>query len=92
MGSCRSDFSIEKLEIVVPNWRIIEVAGKSVIIIRRFDRINGQRVPFLSAMSMLGATDHSDDHSYLGHCRCTKAVWFPNLKKILIQLWRRNCI
>jgi serine/threonine-protein kinase HipA len=35
-----------------------------VLIIRRFDRSDGQRVPFLSAMSMLGAKDN-EQHSYL---------------------------
>ena len=77
-----------KAGIVVPDWRIIEVAGKSVIIIRRFDRINGQRVPFLSAMSMLGATDHSDDHSYLDIADVLR-MYGSKPKEDLIQLWRR---
>jgi serine/threonine-protein kinase HipA len=38
--------------------RIEQVAGKSVFFSRRFDRTtNGQRVPFLSAMAMLGFKD-----------------------------------
>jgi len=34
-----------------------EVAGKSVLLSRRFDRRDGQRIPFLSALSMLGLRD-----------------------------------
>jgi serine/threonine-protein kinase HipA len=53
-----------KAGITVPLWRIAVVSEKPVLILRRFDR-NGQlRIPFLSAMSMLGARDH-ETHSYL---------------------------
>jgi len=34
-----------------------EVAGKSVLLSRRFDRRDGHRIPFLSALSMLGLRD-----------------------------------
>jgi serine/threonine-protein kinase HipA len=50
--------------IPVPEWRIETVAGKTVLLLRRFDRIDARRVPFLSAMSMLGADDN-DLRSYL---------------------------
>ncbi len=50
--------------IPVPSWRIEEVAGRAVLLLRRFDREAGCRVPFLSAMSMLGADDN-ESHSYL---------------------------
>ena len=50
--------------IVVPEWRIETVAGKTVLLLRRFDRTEGCRVPFMSAMSMLGADDN-DFRSYL---------------------------
>jgi serine/threonine-protein kinase HipA len=35
-----------------------------VLIVRRFDRVDGCRIPFLSAMSLLGARDN-ESHSYL---------------------------
>jgi serine/threonine-protein kinase HipA len=35
--------------IPVPEWRIETVAGKTVLLLRRFDRIDACRVPFLSA-------------------------------------------
>lgn len=53
-----------KAGIVVPDWRVESVADRSVLILRRFDRANGLRIPFLSAMSMLGARDN-EARSYL---------------------------
>lgn len=50
--------------IQVPSWRLETVLEKQVLIIKRFDRHDGQRIPFLSAMSMLGARDN-EQHSYL---------------------------
>ncbi|GJL95503.1 MAG: phosphatidylinositol kinase [Hyphococcus sp.] len=43
--------------------RLEEVAGRSVSIIRRFDRDGANRIPFLSAMSLLGKSD-GDQASY----------------------------
>jgi serine/threonine-protein kinase HipA len=48
----------------VPDFRLEKIAGRSAIILRRFDRDDGMRIPFLSAMSMIGAGDN-DDHSYI---------------------------
>ncbi|HXR97610.1 MAG TPA: type II toxin-antitoxin system HipA family toxin [Terriglobales bacterium] len=53
-----------KAGIAVPTWRLETVAGKPVLLSRRFDREGGVRVPFLSAMSMLDARDN-DARSYL---------------------------
>ena len=53
-----------KAGIPVPSWRLETVAGKRVLLVRRFDRDREMRVPFLSAMSMLGAKDN-EEHSYL---------------------------
>ena len=50
--------------LAVPDWRL-ELAGeKPVLLLRRFDRAEGTRIPFLSAMSMLGAQDN-EARSYL---------------------------
>jgi len=54
----------ERAGIVVPTWRLEEVAGRPVLILKRFDRNEEGRVPFLSALSMLSAKDH-DTHSYM---------------------------
>lgn len=50
--------------IAVPQWRLEPVGGRRVLLLRRFDRAGSARIPFLSAMSMLGASDH-DARSYL---------------------------
>jgi serine/threonine-protein kinase HipA len=50
--------------IPVPDWRIEQIEGRSVLLLRRFDRDENLRIPFLSAMSMLGAQDN-EQHSYL---------------------------
>ncbi len=53
-----------KANIAVPTWRLERVAKKSVLLLRRFDRMDGMRLPFLSAMSMLDAKDN-EPRSYL---------------------------
>ena len=50
--------------IAVPAGRVETVANKPVLLVRRFDREGNRRIPFLSAMSMLGARDN-DGRSYL---------------------------
>jgi serine/threonine-protein kinase HipA len=53
-----------KARIAVPTSRLETVANKPVLLLRRFDRDGKRRIPFLSAMSMLGAKDN-ETHSYL---------------------------
>lgn len=53
-----------KAGISIPSWRLEDVGGRAVILLERFDRRDGRRIPFLSAMSMLGANDH-ETRSYL---------------------------
>lgn len=50
--------------IRVPDWRLETILNKPVLITKRFDRSASERIPFLSAMSMLGAKDN-EEHSYL---------------------------
>jgi len=49
---------------VIPAWRLETVADRPVLLLRRFDREEGTRVPFLSALSMLDAKDN-ETRSYL---------------------------
>lgn len=50
----------------VPSWRLDEIAGRPVLLVTRFDRDpKGNRVPFMSAMTALDATDHGPQRSYL---------------------------
>ena len=53
-----------KAGIATPVARLEDVAGKPVLVVTRFDRVKGRRLPFLSAMSMLGAKDN-ESRSYL---------------------------
>ncbi|MFT4177800.1 MAG: type II toxin-antitoxin system HipA family toxin [Luteolibacter sp.] len=43
--------------IATPSHELVHVAGKAVLLSRRFDREGNHRIPFLSAMAMLGARD-----------------------------------
>lgn len=47
----------EQAGIATPKHQLIEVAGKAVLLSRRFDRQDGTRIPFLSAMAMISAKD-----------------------------------
>jgi serine/threonine-protein kinase HipA len=53
-----------KAGIAVPAGRVETVANKPVLLLRRFDRDGARRIPFLSAMSMLGSRDN-ETRSYL---------------------------
>jgi serine/threonine-protein kinase HipA len=53
-----------KAGIKVPKFRIHIIADKPTLILRRFDRNFQKRIPFLSALSMIGATDN-EQQSYL---------------------------
>jgi serine/threonine-protein kinase HipA len=54
----------KKSGITVPENRVEIVADKPVLLLRRFDRDGNRRIPFLSAMSMLGSKDN-ETRSYL---------------------------
>ncbi len=73
--------------IDVPERRIVTVAGKHVLIVQRFDRRAGHRVPFLSAMSILGATDR-EARSYPDIADALRRYGAAP-KRDLRQLWRR---
>jgi serine/threonine-protein kinase HipA len=49
--------------ITTPNHQLLQIGGKAVMLSRRFDRIDGLRIPFLSAMSMTDSKD-GDRGSY----------------------------
>ena len=77
----------ERARIAVPDWRIERVAGRRVLVVRRFDRRGGWRVPFLSAMSMLGAADN-ERRSYLEIADALRSHGAAP-RKDLAELWRR---
>jgi serine/threonine-protein kinase HipA len=77
----------EKAGIRVPLWRIEQVLGKPVLVLKRFERRRQKRIPFLSAMSMLGAKDN-EQHSYLEIAYAINQYGAEPLAD-LEELWRR---
>lgn len=77
----------ERAGIEVPPWRLETVACRPVLLLRRFDRAEGIRIPFLSAMSMLGASDH-ETRSYLEFADSLRR-YGASPKSDMRQLWRR---
>jgi serine/threonine-protein kinase HipA len=77
----------EKAGIQVPSWRIEKALNKPVLVLKRFDRQGQRRIPFLSAMGMLGARDH-EQHSYLEIARAITQHGAQPLRD-LEELWRR---
>jgi len=47
----------DRAGIVTPRHELLRVAGKAVLLSRRFDRVGRMRIPFLSAMAMTGSKD-----------------------------------
>lgn len=76
-----------KAGISVPRWRLETVARKRVLLLRRFDRTRAVRLPFLSAMSMLGATDN-ESRSYMEFVDVLRQVG-AQPKEDMHALWRR---
>jgi len=77
----------EKAGIRVPLWRYEKIADKPVLIIKRFDRAPEGRVPFLSAMSMIGARDNQQ-RSYV-ELAYALAQNGSNPTEDMEELWRR---
>ena len=47
----------ERAGIATPHHELLQVAGKAVLLSRRFDRDGQRRIPFLSAMAITGSKD-----------------------------------
>ena len=76
-----------KAGLNVAEARLQDVAGRPVALISRFDRQDGQRIPFLSAMSLLGLND-GDEATYTDIAECIRMYSSePTLN--LHELWRR---
>ena len=73
--------------IPVPTARVEMVADKPVLLLRRFDREGARRIPFLSAMSMLGAKDN-ETRSYLEMVDALRQHGAAP-KEDMAALWRR---
>jgi serine/threonine-protein kinase HipA len=67
--------------------RIVLSDGIPVALIRRFDRMNGGRIPYLSATSMLQAS-REEEHAYSEIVERILSV-SPDARRDLAELWRR---
>ncbi|MDA1315287.1 MAG: HipA domain-containing protein [Acidobacteria bacterium] len=76
-----------KAGLAVPEWRIENADERPVLLLRRFDREGAARLPFLSAMSMLGARDN-EERSYLELADALRRHG-AEAKKDMRALWRR---
>lgn len=76
-----------KAGITVPKWRLEHIAGRDVLLLKRFDRDNGKRIPFLSAMSMISANDN-ESHSYMEIVDAIRQNG-TSPKRDMHELWRR---
>jgi len=77
----------EKARIQVPSWKVEKISRKAVLVSERFDRSKKRRIPFLSAMSMLGAKDN-ENHSYLEVVDAIRQHG-AGIETDLEELWRR---
>jgi len=73
--------------IDLPSWRLQPVLRRPVLMLRRFDRQHTVRIPFLSAMTALGAADN-DRRSYLEIVEFLRREG-SRVDADLRQLWRR---
>lgn len=71
----------------VPQFRLHQIAGRPVLIIRRFDRDTGGRVGYVSAMTMLERIDGAEG-SYLEIAEAIEEH-SPTASADLRELWRR---
>ena len=76
-----------KAGIPTPEWRMETVAKRHVLLLRRFDRADERRIPFLSAMSMLDAQDN-EPRSYLEIADALRR-YGAKPEADCAQLWRR---
>ena len=77
----------ERAGLNAAHGRLVKVAGRPVALIRRFDRHGERRIPFLSAMSLLGLND-GDAATYTDIAECIRMYSSVPLED-LQELWRR---
>ena len=76
-----------KAKLNVAEARLQNVADRPVALIKRFDRRDGQHIPFLSAMSFLGLND-GDEATYIDIAECIR-MYSSDPTTDLHELWRR---
>lgn len=73
--------------IDVPDSQLVEIAGRNVLIVTRFDRDDDRRIGYCSALTMLEARD-GQQRSYLDIASKIEEI-SPSATDELHQLWRR---
>ena len=87
LWSCVALALASKAGISIPRHRLTTVLDQQLLLITRFDRERTIRIPFLSAMSMIGA-DENQPHSYLELVDAIRQHG-ADVRKDLKELWRR---
>ena len=77
----------EECGIQTPKRQLVEVSGRSVLLLERFDRVNNRRIPFISAMTLVQGRD-GETRDYLEIAESLTDSG-SNVEKDLIELWRR---
>ena len=77
----------ERAGLIVPGRRVVEIGDRRVLVLQRFDRTDNARIPFLSAMSMIGSADH-EPSSYLEIADAIRR-YGATPKSDLQELWKR---
>lgn len=72
----------------VPEWKILNVLNKPILLVKRFDRIKNIRIPFMSAMTMLSATDMDKNFSYQNIADVIRQN-SSEPEEDLVELWKR---
>lgn len=73
--------------IQVADSQLLEIEGRNVLIVDRFDRRNGSRIGYVSAMTMLEANDHETfDYTDIAMMIEERS---PRASDDLQELWRR---
>ena len=76
-----------RADLNVSRWRLETLDERPVLILQRFDRDHDRRIPFLSAMSMIGAEDQ-EARSYLELADALRQHG-ADAQSDLCELWRR---
>ncbi len=78
----------KEARINVPQWKIVNILNKPVLLVKRFDRIKTKRIPFASAMTMLSATDGDNTYTYQNIADVIRQ-YSSSPKDDLAELWKR---
>ena len=75
--------------IDIPEYRLLSIAGRSVLLLARFDRTpDGERVGYLSASSLIEAEESvGGDYAFIGEALAEQDS--ADLPALLRELWRR---